>query len=207
MHSPTQSKSVTCEQCGAPMKRWTGEEGCLSCLLGAGLEVERAEDFTPPNEPGTRFFQHYEILTRPDGSRWELGRGAMGVTYKARDVNLDTPVALKIINARFSGRPEARRRFLHEARLAARLRHPNVASVFHFGTNNASPSPNDEPMGMSAKVDAGDCFYAMEFIEGESLETRLRRNGPLHLASRSRLLCRSHVLWPLPKSAAWFIAT
>jgi len=161
------------------MKRWTGEEGCLSCLLGAGLEVERAEDFTSPNEPGTRFFQHYEILTRPDGSRWELGRGAMGVTYKARDVNLDSPVALKIINARFSGRPEARRRFLHEARLAARLRHPNVASVFHFGTNNASPFPNDEPMGMSAKVDAGDCFYAMEFIEGESLETRLRRNGPL----------------------------
>ena len=94
------------------MKRWTGEEGCLSCLLGAGLEVERAEDFTPPNEPGTRFFQHYEILIRPDGSRWELGRGAMGVTYKARDVNLDTPVALKIINARFSARPEARHRTL-----------------------------------------------------------------------------------------------
>ena len=54
-------------------------------------------------------------------------------------------------------------------------------------------------MGMSAKVDAGDCFYAMEFIEGESLETRLRRNGPLQPASRLRLLCRSHVLWPLPR--------
>ncbi len=98
----------------------------------------------PPNEPETRFFQHYEILTRPDGSRWELGRGAMGVTYKARDVNLDTPVALKIINARFSARPEARRRFLHEAQSAARLRHPNVASVFHFGTSNTLPAPNGE---------------------------------------------------------------
>ena len=207
MHSPTQSKSLTCEQCGAPLKSWAGEEGCLGCLLGTGLEVEKAEDFAPPNEPGTLFFQHYEILTRPDGSHWELGRGAMGVTYKARDVNLDTPVALKIINARFSARPEVRRRFLHEAQSAARLRHPNVASVFHFGTSNALPAPNGEAMGMRAKVDAGDCFYAMEFIEGESLETRLRRNGPLQPVFALEIACRSHVLWPPPKRAAWFIAT
>ena len=144
-----------------------------------GLEVKRVQDFTPSNDPETRSFQHYEILTRPDGSRWELGRGAMGVTYKARDVNLDAPVALKIINARSSARPEVRRRFLHEARLAARLRHPNVASVFHFGTSDALPAPDGEGAAERAKVDAGDCFYAMEFIEGESLETCLRRNGPL----------------------------
>ena len=168
-----------CEQCGAPLQSWASEEGCLNCLLGTGLEVERAQDFTPSNDPETRFFQHYEILTRPDGSRWELGRGAMGVTYKARDVNLDAPVALKIINARFSARPEVRRRFLHEAQLAARLRHPNVASVFHFGTSDTLPAPDARGVGARANVDAGDCFYAMEFIEGESLEACLRRNGPL----------------------------
>jgi serine/threonine protein kinase/Flp pilus assembly protein TadD len=134
------------------------------------------------SESGTRFYQHYEILTRADGSRWELGRGAMGVTYKARDINLDTPVALKIINARFSARPDARRRFLHEAQAAARLRHPNVASVFHFGTINAVPTPRCAPTTAEENADAGDCFYAMEFIEGETLEGRLRRAGPLRPA-------------------------
>ena len=131
------------------------------------------------DESGTRFYQHYEILTRADGSRWELGRGAMGVTYKARDINLDTPVALKIINAHFSARPDARRRFLHEAQAAARLRHPNVASVFHFGTINAVPAPGGTATTAEENADAGDCFYAMEFIEGETLEERLRRTGPL----------------------------
>ena len=116
---------------------------------------------------------------RPNGTRWELGRGAMGVTYKARDVNLDTPVALKIINARFSARPDARCRFLREARVAARLRHPNVASVFHFGTVNAFPNPGGTVTTVEENVDAGDCFYAMEFVDGETLEARVKRDGPL----------------------------
>ena len=179
MDSPPQSKALICEQCGTPLRDRAGDQGCLNCLLSSGLEFEEAEDLTSGNEPRPRFFQHYEILTRPDGSCWELGRGAMGVTYKARDVNLDTPVALKIINPQFSARPEVRRRFLHEAQSAARLRHPNVASVFHFGTTNALSVPDGEVAGGTAEVDAGDCFYAMEFVEGESLEARLRRNGPL----------------------------
>jgi hypothetical protein len=48
-------------------------------------------------------FDHYEILTREDGTPLELGRGAMGVTYKAIDINLQCAVALKVINARFIG--------------------------------------------------------------------------------------------------------
>src|SRR4029077_2841604 len=120
-----------------------GEEGCLTCLLITGIGSDDVEEASLLSESGTRFYQHYEILTRPDGSRWELGRGAMGVTYKARDVNLDTPVALKIINARFSSQPGARQRFLHEAQAAARLRHPNVASVFHFGAINTLPAGSD----------------------------------------------------------------
>jgi serine/threonine protein kinase/Flp pilus assembly protein TadD len=137
------------------------------------------EDSARPNQVAARVYQHYEILTRPDGSPWELGRGAMGVTYKARDRNLDTLVALKIINARFSAHPEARRRFLREARAAACLRHPNVASVFHFGTINALPVPEGEALSAEENAEAGDSFYAMEFVEGETLEARLRRTGPL----------------------------
>ena len=132
MPSQTENQILICEQCGAPLQRRKGENECLYCLLQAGIQADGAEEVPGPNELGTRFYQHYEILARPDGSRWELGHGAMGVTYKARDINLDTLVALKIINARFSARPDARRRFLREAQAAARLRHPNVASVFHF---------------------------------------------------------------------------
>jgi TolB-like protein len=86
----------------------------------------------------------------------------MGITYRALDVNLGSPVALKVISARYSGNPEARERFRREARAAAQLRHPNVASVFHFG---------ETPLGQ--------CFYAMELVEGETLEARVRREGPL----------------------------
>ncbi len=179
MPSQTENQILICEQCGAPLQRRKGENECLYCLLQAGIEADGAEEVPGPNELGTRFYQHYEILARPDGSRWELGHGAMGVTYKARDINLDTLVALKIINARFSARPDARRRFLREAQAAARLRHPNVASVFHFGTINTLPAFEGAATTAEENADAGDCFYAMEFIEGETLEARLRRSGPL----------------------------
>src|SRR4029079_14408635 len=176
------SETLFCEQCGAPLQRRDGENECLNCLLTAGLQSGKPLARSEPNEPDERFYQHYEILSRPDGTRWELGRGAMGVTYKARDVNLDTPVALKIINSRFSSQPGARQRFLHEAQATARLRHPNVASVFHFGTINAVPTPGGTATTAEENADAGDGFYAMEFIEGETLEERLRRTGPLRPA-------------------------
>jgi serine/threonine protein kinase len=143
-----------CEQCGAPLKSSSAQTGCLNCLLLGG-----------PNEPSpeTRRFQHYEICLREDGVTFdELGRGAMGITYRALDVNLGSLVALKITSARFSGKAQARERFHREARAAAQLRHPNVAAVFHFG-----------------ETEAGRCFYAMELIEGETIETHLHRDGPL----------------------------
>jgi serine/threonine protein kinase len=87
----------------------------------------------------------------------------MGVTYKAIDINLQCAVALKVINARFIGDQSARRRFVREARAAASVRHPNVASVFHLGLS-------------------GDgYFYAMEFVEGETLENVIKRTGQLEL--------------------------
>ncbi len=179
MPSSTNNQTLLCEQCGAPLRSRAGENDCLHCLLTAGLESEEGAGEASLEEMGTRFYQHYEILTRPGGSRWELGRGAMGVTFKARDVNLDTPVALKLINARYAARPGARQRFLQEARAAAKLRHPNVASVFHFGTINALPATEGAAASPEEKAEAGDCFYAMEFVGGETLEARLRRSGPL----------------------------
>ena len=114
-------------------------------------------------------YQRYELLRRPDGSLWELGRGAMGITYKAYDANLHCTVALKVINtARLDG-DAAHQRFLREARAAAALRHPNVASVFNLGT------------------DQGHCFYVMEFVDGETVEAHVSRHGPRPAAEALRL--------------------
>ena len=111
--------------------------------------------------PETAIFDHYEVLTRDDGSLFELGRGAMGITYKAFDTSLRIPVALKVINATYLNSDVARQRFVREARSAAKLRHRNVATVFHLGTE-------------------GDTwFYAMEFIDGETLDALIKRQGTL----------------------------
>lgn len=106
-------------------------------------------------------FDHYEVLTRADGSLFELGRGAMGITYKAFDTNLRVNVALKVINTKYLESEVAQQRFMREARAAAQLRHPNVASVFHLGTSSDA------------------FFYAMEFVDGETLESFIKRNGPI----------------------------
>ena len=149
---------VICGKCGAPLQH-IGQfaDQCVACLLKLLWDEEeiptaRAEQF-----------DHYQVATRPDGTLVELGRGAMGITFKAFDMVLGNDVALKVIDARIADHPEARERFLREARAAARLRHPNVASVFYYGTR---------------KTD-GQCFYAMELVEGETLEARLRRSGRL----------------------------
>jgi serine/threonine protein kinase len=101
-------------------------------------------------------FGDFEIARREDGSSWELGRGAMGVTYLAVDKVLHRSVALKVVEMPAAGGDSTavRERFLREARSAAALRHPNVAGVFQFGV-----SP-----------DVDRCFYAMELVEGETLE-------------------------------------
>ena len=106
-------------------------------------------------------FDHYEVLTRDDGSPFELGRGAMGITYKAFDTNLRVNVALKVINSKYLESEIAQQRFLREARAAAQLRHPNVASVFHLGTSRDA------------------FFYAMEFVDGETVESLIKRQGPV----------------------------
>jgi len=85
----------------------------------------------------TDSFQHFRILQRPDGTPWELGRGAMGITYKAFDTNLRYDVALKVINAQLITSDSVKQRFIREARSAAQLSHPNVARVFHLGETEA----------------------------------------------------------------------
>ncbi|HXM03338.1 MAG TPA: PEGA domain-containing protein [Chthoniobacterales bacterium] len=118
----------------------------------------------------TDSFQHFRILQRPDGTPWELGRGAMGITYKAFDTNLRYDVALKVINAQLITSDSVKQRFIREARSAAQLSHPNVARVFHLG-----------------ETDAG-FFYAMEYVDGETVERRVQRTGPIRLDLALRIV-------------------
>jgi serine/threonine protein kinase len=141
-------------------------EFCPVCMLRKALAggVESSGDtLTPTSQAAAHRFEHYELVRTDDGTPVELGRGAMGVTYKAFDVDLRCPVALKVISERYLGDESARLRFLREARAAARLRHSNVASVLHLGRTGQN------------------YFYAMEFVEGETLENLINRSGRLEV--------------------------
>ena len=140
---------------------------CFGCLLDPSL-IGEEEGATPPTtvcvqDHADGRFAHYALATHPDGSFVELGRGAMGITYRATDTILRCDVALKVVAPEIVGNARTRARFLREAQAAAGLRHPHVASVFFFGER-----PSD-----------GQPFYAMELVEGETLQARVRRVGGL----------------------------
>src|ERR1700693_1367234 len=159
----------TCSVCGTEFS--ANMEFCPVCVLRRGLgeapesdesSLEKASVDSSPALLAHRF-EHYELVKGEDGKPIELGRGAMGVTYKAFDVDLQYPVTLKVISERYLSDEFARLRFLREARAAASVRHPNVASVFHLGRSGEN------------------YFYAMEFVDGETLESLIKRSGRLEV--------------------------
>src|ERR1700738_1842661 len=161
-------EAKTCAVCGTALS--VVDESCPVCMLRKGLadgvesgESSASADTAKPTTPqqAVQRFEHYELVKGEDGKPLELGRGAMGITYKAVDVDLRCAVTLKVISERYLGDESARLRFLREARAAASVRHPNVASVFHLGRTGEN------------------YFYAMEFVEGETLEKLIKRSGRL----------------------------
>ena len=160
-------KLRTCPVCGTPF--FSTAQSCPVCLLRGALD-EEVESFEFSSEQAfgestseleMQRFDNYELVKGEDGKPIELGRGAMGVTYKAVDVDLHCPVTLKVISERYLGDESARLRFLREARAAASVRHPNIASVFRLGRTGQN------------------YFYAMEFVEGETVEHIIKRSGRL----------------------------
>src|SRR5207244_8335563 len=106
----------------------------------------------------------------------ELGRGGMGVVYLAREVHLDRSVAIKLLP------PEKadhllRQRFLREARLAAKLSHPNIIPIH------------------AVEETGGFVYYVMAFVDGETLAHRVRTRGPLPSSEGARVL--REVAWAL----------
>jgi len=91
----------------------------------------------------------------------EIGRGGMGGVYRATELSLERPVALKLITPELAADEGFRKRFLRESRLAASLDHPHVLPVFQAGEAE------------------GQLYIAMRYVEGEDLRTLLRRTGKL----------------------------
>src|SRR5213080_351041 len=160
--------AATCANCGRPLTQLGPKGECLRCLVGLGFLADGEEPEGPTARgrltPGPLKYAHFEVEVGADGFPVELGAGAMAITYRARDTVLNSEVALKVIDRRVAQNPGARSRFLREARAAANIHHPNVARVTYYGEQD------------------GECFYAMELVKGETLEARVRRDGPMPLA-------------------------
>ena len=103
----------------------------------------------------------------------KIGRGGMGVVYRARDRDLDETVALKIIHPSLISVDETIvERFKHETRVARRLAHPNILKVFDLGS-------------------VGDVFYlSMEYLEGTDLKTHLQAHGPMAIDEAIDVACQ-----------------
>lgn len=128
-------------------------------------------------EPSGEFYDLQAALAGEYSIQRELGRGGMGIVYLARDVQLDRDVAIKVLPAQVAEQPEARARFLREARTAAGLSHPHVVPIHRVGEAG------------------GFVFFVMSYVEGETLGQRLRDLGPLAPGDAAKVL--REVAWAL----------
>ena len=142
---------MECRECAAALP--AEARFCLQC----GARVQSAPDqiadpLRDTLEQAIGFQYRIERL---------LGRGGMGAVYLAHELALDRDVAIKVLPPEQGGTPQMRARFKHEARTAARLTHPNIVPLYTFG-----------------EVD-GLMYFVMGYVAGDSLATRLRREGTL----------------------------
>ncbi len=154
------SQTPRCSRCGTTLDPAALRGLCPRCLIALNLAAptempgEAGSQGTrvvhPPPSPGeiSGFFPQLEILQC-------LGRGGMGVLYKARQPRLDRLVALKILAPEKEQDPQFAERFAREAKALARLSHPNIVTVHDFGETN------------------GLYYLIMEFVDGMSLRQLL----------------------------------
>lgn len=132
--------------------------------------------------PSTEFFALQQAVAGRYSLIEEIGRGGMGVVFKARDLALDRPVAIKLLPPALAVSEDRRRRFLREARTAAALSHPHIVPIH------------------SVEEHDGLVFFVMSLVEGESLGQRVRRAGALPVGEAMRVM--QEVAWALAHAHA-----
>jgi predicted Ser/Thr protein kinase len=155
------SGTPRCPRCGGPLPPDAPEGLCPACVVGQALNnpgpgpaaASPDEAATPTPEALARHFPQLEILDL-------LGRGGMGIVYKARQVGLDRLVALKVLPPEVGRDPAFAERFGREARALARLHHPGIVTIYDFGQSG------------------GLYYLVMEFVDGVNLR-QLLRDGQL----------------------------
>lgn len=157
-----------CPSCRKPLPPESVQELCPECLMKAGFESVAGQPgasprfVPPPLEELARLFPDLEILEL-------IGQGGMGAVYRARQSGLDRLVAVKILPPEKTSDPGFAERFVREAKALARLNHPNIVSVYHFG------------------VAGGLHHFVMEYVEGVNLR-QLVRAGHLSPAEALKLI-------------------
>ena len=139
-------------------------------------------------QPTVEFLDLQAALAGEYSLQRELGRGGMGVVYLARDVQLDRDVAIKVLPADLARDPEARERFVREARMAAGLSHPHIVPIHRVGEATG-------PRAAGSAEGTRFVFFVMSYVEGETLGERIRTRGPLPPADVTRVM--REVAWAL----------
>lgn len=148
-----------CPRCGVLLPPDAPEGLCPGCLLGAGLsETRHIEE--PPRPSGEIDEEMLPENMQADFPELEIlgvvGRGGMGIVYKARQIALDRLVALKVLLPKFEDQAAFSERFVREARTLAHLHHPNIVVLYDFGQAG------------------GHWFFVMEYVDGVDLRHALR---------------------------------
>lgn len=132
--------------------------------------------------PSPEFFTLQEAVAGRYSIVGEIGRGGMGIVFLARDVALDRPVAIKMLPPDLAASRTHRDRFMREARTAARLSHPHIVPIH------------------AVEEHPGVVFFVMSFVDGETLGTRVARQGPLSGAEATRVM--QEIAWALAHAHA-----
>lgn len=161
--------SSTCRQCGATLPSSSSSAYCAACLLKSVLE--HTEEIDLPKETWEIPDIEEMIMLFPEFDSFSfLARGGMGAVYKARQINLNRWIAIKVLPPEIGRQPLFASRFQREAEALASLNHPGIVTIHDFGVRSEF------------------YFFVMEYVPGDSLATYLKQKGELDFSSAQKIM-------------------